>query len=186
MGDVSAEQLRYRLSLGDATHESASVSHLMRGVVYGGKGDDFVGADRIYGGEGNDYIDGRRLYGGPGRDNLDGEWGAGDTNVLFGGTGNDKLRAPGWLYGGPGDDQLSDPIGPQSADMLVGGPGHDVVRLYGDGRRDVVRLRGGGADRVTCSVGEDDVLFVDRSDRLSRACKKAIVLYTERPRYPYP
>lgn len=185
VGDVSAEQLRYRLSLGDGM-ESADVSLVMRGVVYGGKGDDFVTADRVHGGDGNDYIDGRRVYGGPGRDLLAGITPAGDPNVLFGGTGNDKISAPGWLYGGPGDDQLSDLFVEKSGDMMVGGPGRDVVRLNGDGRRDVVRLRGGGADRVTCSVAADDVLFVDHSDRLSQSCREDRILFNERPRYPYP
>ena len=71
--------------------------------------------------------------------------------------------------------------------MMVGGPGRDVVTLGDDGRRDVVRVRGGGVDRVVCGVHPaDEVLFGDRSDRLSPSCKKAMVLYTERPRYPYP
>jgi hypothetical protein len=190
VGDVSTKQLRYRLSLGDAT-ESASVFFLMRGVVYGGKGDDFVGADRVYGGDGNDFIDGRRVYGGPGRDSLAGIPPAGDPNVLFGGTGNDRISAPGWLYGGPGDDQLSDLFVEEfdeSGGMMVGGPGRDVVRLSDDGRSDVVRVRGGGVDRVRCAprANRKDALFVDRSDLLSPSCRDATVLFTERPRYPYP
>jgi hypothetical protein len=42
VSDVATEQLRYRLTLGDA-RESAGADFRMRGVVYGGKGDDYVG-----------------------------------------------------------------------------------------------------------------------------------------------
>ena len=57
-----------------------------------------------------------------------------------------------------------------------------------DHRRDVVRVRGGGIDRVHCRRQADpgDALFVDRTDRLTPGCEDARVLYTERPRYPYP
>jgi hypothetical protein len=63
-----------------------------------------------------------------------------------------------------------------------------VVHIYADEVRDVVRVRGGGVDRVDCGRHADpgDALFVDRSDRLSPSCKSARVLLTERPRYPYP
>ena len=74
--------------------------------------------------------------------------------------------------------------------MLVGGPGRDRVSLDDDGRRDVVRVRGGGVDRVDCprrpSLPARNVLFVDASDRLRPELQEALVLYTERPRYPYP
>ena len=72
--------------------------------------------------------------------------------------------------------------------MLVGGPGQDVLYLDDDGLGDVVRVRGGGVDHVYCAPNPDtgDALFVDRSDRLSPSCKDTTVLYTERPRYPYP
>jgi hypothetical protein len=185
VGDVSSEQLRYRLSLADAA-DWADVSYPMRGVVYAGKGDDVVGADRVYGGLGDDHVFGRRVYGGPGRDYGAGDDAATGQPVLFGGSGKDELRGPGRLYGGAGDDHLSDLAPEGSGDMFIGGPGRDVVRLYGDGRRDVVRLRGGGADRVVCGeLPAGDVLFVDRSDRLDPDCSSARVLLTERPRYPY-
>jgi hypothetical protein len=98
-------------------------------------------------------------------------------------------RGGGEYYGGPGDDRLSDELGARSAgwiDMLVGGPGRDRVSLRRDNHADMVRTRGGGMDHVICPPGGNDVLFVDRADRLSPSCKDATVLYTERPRYPYP
>jgi hypothetical protein len=72
--------------------------------------------------------------------------------------------------------------------MRVGGPGRDRVELGSDGHRDVVRVRGGGVDRVDCGRHADpgDALFVDRSDRLSPSCTSARVLLTERLRYAYP
>jgi hypothetical protein len=52
----------------------------------------------------------------------------------------------------------------------------------------VVRVRGGGIDRVHCRRHADpgDALFVDRTHRLTAGCEDATVLFTERPRYPYP
>ena len=78
-------------------------------------------------------------------------------------------------------------LGSGESDLLVGGPGRDIIKLIDDQRTDVVRLRNGGADHVICSTSAtDDVLFVDRTDRLSPSCENATVLFTERPRYPYP
>jgi Ca2+-binding RTX toxin-like protein len=161
-------------------------------LVYAGKGDDYVFAYRVYGGDGGDEISGVRVYGGRGGDVLHGLPGRVSGSILVGGPGKDYLRAPhsaGRLYGGPGDDRLNDFYSKEN-DMLVGGPGRDRVSLDDDGRRDVVRVRGGGVDRVDCprrpSFPARNVLFVDASDRLSPSCKKALVLYTERPRYPYP
>ena len=43
-----------------------------------------------------------------------------------------------------------------------------IFKLIDFQRTDVVRLRNGGADHVICSTSAtDDVLFVDRTDRLS-------------------
>jgi hypothetical protein len=68
-----------------------------------------------------------------------------------------------------------------------GGLGADYVEVKRDGYNDVVRVRGGGSDIVLCYFPDPgDVLFVDRTDRLGPSCKKALVLYTGRPRYPYP
>jgi hypothetical protein len=99
------------------------------------------------------------------------------------------------LYGGPGNDNLfgldseesGHGLGSGESDLLVGGPGRDIIKLIDDQRTDVVRLRNGGVDHVVCSTSAtDDVLFVDRTDRLSPSCENATALFTERPRYPYP
>ena len=177
---------RYRFNVG-GTSSSTRFFGDLRGVVYGGSGYDVVsGGDQVYGGPRGDVLDGAHVYGGPGHDTVSGS--STETNpVLRGGPGNDDLLSPGWLYAGPGSDSLQELVRPRTADMLVGGPGEDVLYLESDNRSDVVRVRGGGVDHVHCPARPDpgDVLFVDRSDRLSPSCKKATVLFTERPRYPY-
>jgi hypothetical protein len=168
------DPLKYRLTLRDGASTAGGTGKLLRGVVYAGRSDDVIGADRI--------------YGGPGEDEVMGDPFATDPPVGYGGPGSDGLTAPGLMYGGSGADLLQEGIDKKSSDMLVGGPGRDTVWLAHDGRSDVVRIRGGEVDRVDCPSHPDtgDALFVDRSDRLSPSCKNAIVLYTERPRYPYP
>ena len=67
--------------------------------------------------------------------------------------------------------------------MLVGGPGRDVVETTPDGQSDVIRVRGGGRDRVLCDapVDREDVLLIDESDRVGHACQPARVLLSGRP-----
>ncbi len=202
-------QLRYRVSFTGANpfNEAPELDDYViisvgsvGGVVYAGAGPDTViGGDRVYGGRGSDSINGVRVYGGPGSDGLSGDAPASASGrvVLRGGPGGDDLRGPGRLYGGPGDDTLYAVTGYPGREMLVGGPGHDRVELYDQGWREnaVVRLRGGGTDRVSCArqggVPEnprfDAFLFVDRSDRVDSDCPPGVrVLLTERSRYPYP
>lgn len=178
---------RYRFNVGSTSTWTRFFGNL-HGVVYGGSGYDVVsGGDQVYGGPGGDVLDGANVYGGPGHDTVSGS--STVTNpVLRGGPGNDDLLSPGWLYAGPGSDSLQELDRPRTTDMLVGGPGQDVLYLESDNRGDVVRVRGGGVDHVDCDPDPDpgDALFVDRSDRLSPSCKDATVLYTERPRFPYP
>ena len=183
---------RYRLTLSGYDHRVLFRGPRLRGVVYARGGQDTVASDdRIYGGAGSDELYGALVYGGAGGDDLYGPADKPDPGVLYGGTGEDYLDAPGWLYGGPGPDELSDSFpgaGYASRDMLVGGPGRDTVWLTKDRHKDVVRVRGGGVDRVRCAAEPDrgDVLFVDLFDRVESKCRTATVLYTERPRYPYP
>jgi hypothetical protein len=174
----------------------------VRGVVYGGVGNDDVdGGDRVYGGPGHDFLDGARVSGGPGTDYLTSDVATyiRRTVVLRGESGDDELYEPGTffgtggeggrLYGGSGSDELeATNQETPSRVLLVGGPGSDVIRFRGHGRSVVVRVRGGGVDRVNCGLRADfgDALFVDRIDRLSPGCKDATVLYVGRPRYPYP
>ena len=189
LGSVQ-DRVRYRFNLSSSV---AFLNTYFRGVVYGGpRANDIFDGDRVYGGAGSDgLLQGVRVYGGPGDDSIAGSRIGTDTSVLRGGPGNDSLASPGWLYGGPGADELDDYFTfnfDRTSDMLVGGPGRDTVLLGRDHRSDIVRVRGGGIDRVRCSKqpGTSDVLFVDRADRLTPGCKNAIVLLTERPRYPYP
>jgi hypothetical protein len=182
----------YRLTFGALNNEVWVDPRALDGVVYGGGGiDDIGGADLQYGGPGNDSIGwGTRLYGGPGNDFFQSvaRFTATGIPVASGGPGHDFLMQRGLLYGGPGRDALTDLGVKWPGDMLVGGPGQDTVYLGRDHRRDVVRVRGGGVDRVACLSDPDpgDALFVDRTDILTPACKHATVLYTEPPRYPYP
>jgi hypothetical protein len=188
---VPNAQLRYRFTLGrgDITFYKD-----LTGVVYAGSSRDVVvGGDRVYGGAGADLVeDAARVYAGPGRDQIYNDVahdvGFALTKVAHGGPGNDLLLSGGLIYGGAGADHLSDRFARKSGDMLVGGPGRDTVELVRDRRSDVVRVRGGDVDRVRCPTHPDpgDALFVDRSDRLSPSCENARVLFTGRPRYPYP
>ena len=170
-------------------------------MVYGGIGNDFVsGGHRVYGGPGRDELDGARVYGGPGADSVYGDVATYIRGpvVLRGGPGDDGLDGPGStyggggaarLYGGRGDDVLNTWDGEPAREMLVGGPGRDAIHLGADelgpdNRSDVVRVRGGGVDRVDCGrrAERKDTLFVDRSDRLSTSCEDATVSFTGRPR----
>jgi len=115
-------------------------------------------------------------------------------NVARGGPGDDHIYTFGgvvgglnWAYGGRGDDRLRADL--EGRDMLVGGPGHEVVELVLDGRPDVVRLRGGGADVLRCSDEEGthvegephDRVFADSTDRIDPDCKGTQVLLEGRP-----
>jgi hypothetical protein len=184
---ASPDQLRYRWTLGKGF---VLFEKGLRGVTYGSSGFDYVGGgDRVYGGPGNDELErGTQVYAGPGHDFLSAKRAPTGGTVLYGGPGNDGFKFGGLQYGGSGIDQLSDTDVRKSGDMLVGGPGRDYVSLARDRLSDVVRVRGGGEDVVHCPRHSDprDALFVDRSDQLDPSCAKATVLYTERPRYPYP
>jgi Ca2+-binding RTX toxin-like protein len=91
--------------------------------------------------------------------------------ALYGGRGNDYLRAAGrlhlnaYLSADRGNDTVVDGLGKSiqrggpGADTLQGGPGRD--RIYGD--RGTDSLSGGfGPDRVHADYGDDDVdLLID-------------------------
>ena len=62
-------------------------------TAYGGSGNDWM-----QGGAGNDH-----LFGGAGDDYINGQFG---NNVLSGGDGNDKVQGDGTLFGGKGNDEL--------------------------------------------------------------------------------
>jgi hypothetical protein len=180
---------RYRLSLSVRADRVDVAPVGLRGVVYGGPGEDSVGgAERIYGGIGDDSLIGTRVDGGPDDDFINGRFTeSGAPNVLRGGTGDDIVSAwpaPGLVYGGPGWDQLRDS---RRRDMLVGGPGHDEIDLLyaNDSSLDVVRVRGGGRDFVDCHRAADrqDVFFVDPADLVEDECRSGRIVLTGRPRY---
>jgi hypothetical protein len=178
--------VRYRLTLTRA-NDTVQAGGL-DGVVFAGRGDDEVkGGDRAYGGRGHDDLEGSQLFGGPGADFL---VAAGPfavrAFVMRGGPGGDEFFGSGRVYGGPGADFIdeSSTVG----DMFVGGPGRDTVLLWRDRAQDIVRLRGGGADRIACDEPIDriDVLLVDRTDRVGARCRTGRVLLSGRPRRLWP
>lgn len=86
--------------------------------------------------------------------------------VIFGGSGNDKLKVPTNLglafeiYGGAGDDTIT---GGSLADILDGGLGND--KITGGGGDDLVR-GGGGNDMLDGGAGNDLLLGGDGVDQL--------------------
>jgi hypothetical protein len=187
---VVRRSLRYRLSLADGNDVAHVVDPpLLRGVIYAGPGGDEVVGDRVVGGRGDDSVEAATGSGGAGHDNLAGRPLGGQLIMLRGGSGDDGLVGPGWSYGGPGNDRL---VGGDRSDsgvpgMLVGGPGRDRVIIEARAPL-VVRLRGGGADSVSCLLDEPAprraVIFADESDRISSDCRGAHIRLTGRPHAP--
>jgi Ca2+-binding RTX toxin-like protein len=144
-------------------------------VIYGGGGNDELhagdGDDYLNGGDGDDYISAyvsggnNILVGGAGNDEL---WSSinfddGTIEWLYGGDGNDFLRASrgeNHLYGGDGDDYLT--MG-EDMDYLYGGAGNDIFAfefvLTGDG---IIKDFEQGADKVY--IEYDDHLTVQTYD----------------------
>jgi hypothetical protein len=184
----SSRRPRYRLTLSRRADNVSLADVGLSGVIYGGTGDDDVrarvgahsrtAAATLFGGPGLDTLVGTNVYGGPGPDIIGSPSGAVSRapSVLRGGPGGDLMDGPGWVYGGRGDDDLSDTGGPKG-DMFVGGLGRDRVWFEGgDGEADLVRIRGGGRDRVTCrDRGPDrvDLILIDRFDKIDRRCRSA-------------
>lgn len=117
-------------------------------VIHGGPGDDVIFGhsqdfDRVDGG-------GDIMHGDAGRDVLYGSPDAG--NELYGGPGNDRLRAfaSATLDGGAGDDHL---LGSDEIDTMRPGAGSDVVRARGPDVGDVLDLAGNGATTFDMNTG---------------------------------
>ncbi len=170
-------------------------------MLLGGAGHDVIyaygGADDIDGGEGYDFIDAGtgsdRIVGGLGRDRIeaglgddlvfgdlgDGTATLGDDDVIFGGLGNDTIRAGGGadrvhggfgtdtIFGDDGDDTLFADYG---GGTIRGGAGDDIITgadddadlLFGDAGRD--RLFGlAGNDQIAGGAG-DDIVDAGRGD----------------------
>ena len=122
--------------------------------LIGGDGDDSLRrADNQEGGAGDDRLsDGVNLSGGPGKDRIEVE--AGESNLLFGGPGNDMIRGGSgrdYISGGTGRDRLyggagNDNLDSEGAAVLDGGPGDDsFTSSYPHGRQEFVG--GAGKDR---------------------------------------
>jgi RTX calcium-binding nonapeptide repeat (4 copies) len=144
---------RGEVLIGGATHDELGAYTGVRGVrIDGGAGPDLIhgiGLDQhISGGAGNDLI-----YGGPGDDMING--GPGD-DTIYGGPGNDTIN------GGGGDDRIMDLHGATTVTTGSGAASVDV--------RD-----GQGDDRVICGAGGQTRVLADRSDRLSRSCRRMTV-----------
>lgn len=147
--------------------------------------DDSPGVDSIFNtgtiigdirlGGGDDLFDGRggkhvgMVYGGPGNDTLragdDGAELVGEAgdDLLVGGAGDDTLRGGAdndTLRGRAGDDEL---YGWEGDDLLFGGPGDDL--LHGQAGNDTLD-GGGGNNTLTGGAGTDIFVFrrVDSAD----------------------
>lgn len=155
-------------------------------TVFGDGGNDTViggmGADSLNGGLGNDYVVdetiGNLVGGGAdtvdlgdGNDTFVGSGqGPGDTDLVYGGAGNDRIdvkQSYDTVYGGTGDDYISTAdedatygdqlygddgndtiLGANTNDQIYGGTGTDL--LYGGGNNDTLD---GGAERDTLIGG---------------------------------
>jgi Ca2+-binding RTX toxin-like protein len=86
-----------------------------------------MGDDVIVGGGGaDDVVDG---LGGSDPICLDPE--ATRYAVVYGGAGNDRILASGYLHGEVGHDKVTNPLRSSASELLVGGPGDDVLRSRG-------------------------------------------------------
>jgi hypothetical protein len=187
---AGADVVRYRVSLGSGADRFVGGGDTPRltGVVFAGAGSDEVAGRRAYGGPGNDSLSGWTLFGGPGNDRL--FTGPQESIHIRGGPGNDAIEAigNGTVYGGPGRDSIMD-RGFKRGEF-TGGPGRDLIGLEGaQDDRVIVRLRGGGSDRIVCGAirtSTRNVLIVDRSDVIQRRCLTARVLYRRTPAPPPP
>jgi len=124
--------------------------------IVGGSGDDLLlgdgGDDQLFGLDGNDTLIGGlgvdRLSGGNGDDALrprgdqfeESDFG-GETDVYFGGPGNDLLENGNEMSGGPGNDLIIS----RGGSVIHGGPGDDEI--YRQGSLTVVS-GGGGSDSL--------------------------------------
>jgi hemolysin type calcium-binding protein len=101
----------------------------------------------------------------------------GGTQLLFGGSGEDRLEGGDVLFGGGGDDRLNGQAGADRLrgedgdDRLIGGSGRD--RFAGGRGLDAINSRrgdtGGASEPVACGPGLDRVTPNGR-DRIARTC----------------
>ena len=106
-------------------------------------GDKFKSIERL---EGSDFAD--RLVGGKRGDHI---WGGGGNDVIKASKGSDRL------YGGDGNDVLD---GSKGKDRLTGGAGNDYLK-GGSGRDSFYFDEGFGADRIKGFNARQDRLYLD-------------------------
>jgi serralysin len=83
--------------------------------------------------------------------------------VVFGGPGDDSIRAVGDLYGGSGDDTVNDPVPRGNVFHLAGGRGDDVLHARAN---DVTVFTGGpGDDSMTGTHSGFNVVDLSKADR---------------------
>ncbi|MBE2315350.1 hypothetical protein DVA67_005145 [Solirubrobacter sp. CPCC 204708] len=186
--------LRVSLGDGDDRVSQALGLYGVNTNVDAGDGNDIVEfplAALVLGGPGDDTLAGERVLGGPGADVMTAETldysdhAEGVTVDLAGGTAgaageNDQI-APGTeiLYGGSGPDVLRAPLGGgviihshDGADVIEGSDGNES--LNGGPGNDVIRARGGrdwltgdaGDDQLDAGAGPDTTYAGDGNDRL--------------------
>ena len=112
---------------------------------------------------------GENIFGVPNRPNFIIGLGSGET--IVGGRGPDQLgalRRNATIRGGRGDDLIHG--GPRN-DVIYGGPGNDLIIDTGGTAATI--FTGSGRDRVVCARGSVDRVFVDRSDSIAPACRRA-------------
>ena len=123
----------------------------------------------VYLGDGNDALDvgfsraGTQVFGGPGDDNIR----AG--GLIRAGSGDDEVEARTWvrsqITGGPGNDTIS---GSKREDTIDGGPGMDAIfARFALSGHDVVRTRDRDIDTIDCAGGE---AFIDGLDIYGPHC----------------
>jgi Ca2+-binding RTX toxin-like protein len=155
-------RLRYNTTdFGPLFQTNASINTAGRWIVYGRDGDDQLIVSNaisrnteMYGQEGNDYLTGSST---------------GGTDLLVGGSGNDRLQSMAGddiLWGDKrpvGLENVSD-LGVDGIDQLNGGVGNDVLdagdgndKANGEGGDDIVR-GGAGNDTLGGDAGFDIVL----------------------------
>ena len=155
------------VSIGSGTvvgdSKANELSSALRGTLIGLGGADVLYAPSergtLIGGAGRDSLVGMgALFGGPGNDRL-----RASGPVAFGGTGADTVIAsgPGRFYGGPGDDRVIKGRGAPAA-HLFGGTGNDMIdsrdttcEEWADSLECAETASSSSKDHVSCGPGSD-------------------------------
>lgn len=164
---------------GDTKYKNTVYGGAGNDTIYGYRGDDIiyggVGTDTIYGGAGNDYIvAGSGEYKteedfGENEDYVLGELKNNSTedddsdNIIYGGSGNDKIFGAGGadtIDGGDGDDEI---YGGAGADKLYGGNGNNVLKGGSGDDIYIFRDETGANNTVISQYGDERLIFETQS-----------------------